>query len=54
MKAVFNKLLSGEDPEHPAKVGKEDKYKFKHGLQQSNALNYKTHHPQTKKILHEY
>ena len=55
MKAVFSKLLSGEDPDHPEKLGKEDKFKFKHGHQQSNIpLNYKTHHPQTKKMIHDY
>lgn len=50
MKAVFNKLLSAEDPDNPQKVGKESKFKFKHGL---NA-NYKTHHPQTKSIMQDY
>lgn len=39
MKAVFSKLISGDDPE--TKVGKEDKFKFKHGING----NYKTHHP---------
>lgn len=51
MKAVFNKLLTGEDPVNPKNVGKEEKFKFKHGLAVSNLHDYKTHNPATKNMM---